>query len=156
MPLASRVDYWLDLALLVAFALDYSFRFTGLTIHEWIGIGLGVALAVHVTLHWDWVVRTTRRVVRRPRGREGLRWTVDLLLMLVMTLCVASGILVSRKALPWLGFTRPDDGFWNGLHTTSADVTIILVGLHVALSWRWLLTISRRLLGRGPSTRSNP
>ncbi|MEY2416815.1 MAG: hypothetical protein QOH53_2149, partial [Ilumatobacteraceae bacterium] len=36
-PVRTRLDFWLDIALLVAFALDYSFKFTGLTIHEWIG-----------------------------------------------------------------------------------------------------------------------
>ena len=40
-PVRTRVDFWLDAALLVAFTLDYSFNFTGLTIHEWIGIGFG-------------------------------------------------------------------------------------------------------------------
>lgn len=147
-PLTSRIDFWIDLTLLLAFTLDYSFRFTGLTIHEWIGMGLAPVLLVHVTLHWDWVVRTTRRLVQRRAGRETIRWIVDLVLMLAMTLCVASGILISRKALPTLGFTRPDDGFWKGLHTTTADVTVFLVGLHVALSWRWILSVGRRLMTR--------
>lgn len=147
-PVASRVDFWIDVALLVAFTLDYSFRFTGLTIHEWIGIGLAPVLLIHVTLHWDWVVRTTRRLLGQRTGREAVRWIVDLALMGAMTLCVASGILVSRKALPALGFTRPADGFWNGLHTTTADIVMFLVAVHVALSWRWILSVGRRVLWR--------
>ncbi|MFN8052619.1 MAG: hypothetical protein U0Q22_14325 [Acidimicrobiales bacterium] len=71
LPARTRLDYWLDAALLVAFTLDYSFRFTGLTIHEWIGIGLGVALLPHVTLHWDWVLRTTLRLLGRLPGPSG-------------------------------------------------------------------------------------
>ena len=30
-PVRTRLDFWLDMALLVAFSLDYSFNFTGLT-----------------------------------------------------------------------------------------------------------------------------
>jgi len=141
----TRVDFWLDLTLLVAFSLDYSFRFTGLSIHEWIGLGFGVALLVHLTLHWDWVVRTTSRIFGRLPGRERIRWVVDLGLVLVMTLCVASGVLISRSALPAIGITPMAGSFWTGLHTTSADVTVALVGLHVALSWRWILTVGRRM-----------
>jgi cytochrome b561 len=151
-PGRTRLDFWLDLVLFVAFALDYSFQFTGLSIHEWIGLGLGVALLVHVTLHWDWVLRTTKRVFGRLAGRERLRWLVDLALLFVMTLCVASGVLISRSALPVFGITPAAGAFWTGLHTTSADITVALVGLHVALSWRWCLTVGRRILRRKTAT----
>lgn len=149
-PRRTKFDFWLDLVLLVLITLDYSFRFTGLAIHEWIGLAFVITLPVHLTQHWDWVVRTTRRLRQRWRtpSRESLRWFVDLALLPVMVLCVASGILVSRSALPWLGLHPSNDPFWRGLHTTSADVTIALVALHVALSWRWALSIVRRMTGR--------
>ena len=103
---------------------------------------------MHLTLHWDWVLRTTSRVFGRLAGRERIRWFVDLALMVVMTLCVASGVLISRAAMPALGITPAAGPFWTGLHTTSADVTIALVGLHVALSWRWIVTVGRRIVRR--------
>ena len=53
MPGRTRADFFLDLALFMGSTLDYSFRFTGLSIHEWIGIGLAVALPAHVASHWD-------------------------------------------------------------------------------------------------------
>jgi hypothetical protein len=147
-PARTKLDFWLDLVLLVAFALDYSFQFTGLSIHEWIGLGFGGALLLHITLHWEWVLRTTRRLFGRLVARERIRWLVDLALLLVMTLCVASGVLISRSALPALGIRPVATGFWTGLHTTSADVTVALVALHVALSWRWALTVGRRIIRR--------
>ena len=51
---------FLDVALLLGFGVAFTFSFTGLTIHEWFGLEFGLALLVHLTLHWDWVVRTTR------------------------------------------------------------------------------------------------
>ena len=147
-PGRTRIDFWLDLALLVAFVLDYSFQFTGLSVHEWIGLGFGLALLAHLTLHWDWVLRTTRRVVGRLPGRERLRWAVDLGLLLVMTLCVASGALISRSAVPALGYRPAGGSFWTGLHTTTADVTVALVGVHVALNWKWIVTVGRRIVRR--------
>ena len=62
--------------------------------HEWIGTALGLALLVHITLHWNWVVRTTTRLFRKTPGRDTIRWANNLFLMLSMTICIASGRLV--------------------------------------------------------------
>ncbi len=154
MPRHTKIDFWLDLALLISFVVDYSFSFTGLTVHEWTGVGLGASLLVHVTLHWDWVLRTTKKLFTTPAGREKLRWVVDLLLLGAMSLCVLSGIMISRSAMSALGWETNRDGFWTGLHTTAADICVALVGVHVALSWRWVLTVGRRLVGKGSPTTS--
>ena len=143
----TRLDFWLDALLLVAFTLAYSLGFTGIATHEWIGIGLGVALLVHLTLHWDWVIRTTRRLLGRG-GRDRLIWLVNLALIIAMTLCVASGILISRVALSSLGISTPGGPFWSSLHSTTATVTLCLIPVHVALRWRWIVTVGRRLVSR--------
>ena len=145
----TRLDFWLDALLLVAFTLAYSLGFTGIATHEWIGIGLGVALLVHLTLHWDWVIRTTRKLLRRG-GRERFVWLVNLLLLVSMTLCIASGILISEVALPVLGITFPASFFWRQVHDTTATLTLILVPIHAALRWRWIVGVARRLSARRP------
>jgi hypothetical protein len=145
----TRLDFWLDALLLVAFTLAYSLGFTGIAFHEWLGIGLGVVLLVHLTLHWDWVTRTTRRLLR-PGGRERFVWLVNLLLLLSMTLCIASGILISEVALPQLGITLPASSFWRQMHNTTATVTLILVPIHAALRWRWIVGVARRFAAWRP------
>lgn len=35
----TRLDFWFDAALLLGFTLAYSYGFTGIAIHEWLGIG---------------------------------------------------------------------------------------------------------------------
>ena len=148
LPLGTQFDFWLDLVLLVITLADYSFRFTGLTWHEWIGVAFVVTVPVHITQHWDWIVRTTKRLVKSRRGRETVRWVVDLLIMPTLVLCVASGLIVSKVAMPKLGIHTKNDSFWLGLHTTTADITIALAGLHVALNWRWIVTTSKRIVRR--------
>ena len=83
-----------------------------------------------------------------PRGREAVRWVVDLLILPTLVLCVASGLIISRVAMPKLGLHTKSDSFWTGLHTTSADVTIALAGLHVALNWRWIVAAVARHIPR--------
>jgi len=145
----TRLDFWLDALLLVAYTLAYSLGFTGIAIHEWLGIGLGMVLLVHLTLHWDWVVRTTRKLLRRG-GRERFVWLVNLLLLVSMTLCVASGILISEVALSKLGITLPASSFWRQMHDTTATLTLILVPVHAALRWRWIAGVARRFAAWRP------
>jgi Domain of unknown function (DUF4405) len=143
LPARTRLDFWLDACLLAAYTLAYSLGFTGIATHEWLGIGLGVILLVHLTLHWDWVLRTTRKLLRRG-GRERFVWLVNLLLLVSMTLCIASGILISEVALPQLGITLPASSFWRQMHSTTATLTLLLVPIHAALRWRWIVGVARR------------
>jgi Domain of unknown function (DUF4405) len=143
----TRLDFWLDGILLLGYTLAYSFSFTGPAIHEWLGIGLGTVLLVHLTLHWDWVIRTTKQLLR-PRGNDKVIWLVNLALLFFMTLCVASGILISRIALPYFGIYPLGGPFWDRLHVLTAEVTLGLVPVHVALRWRWIVKVGRRLLTR--------
>lgn len=145
----TRVDFWLDALLLVAFTLAYSLGFTGIASHEWLGIGLGVVLLVHLTLHWDWVIRTTGKLLRRG-GRERFVWLVNLLLLVSMTLCIASGILISQVALPALGITVAASSFWGQVHGITAALTLILVPIHAALRWRWIAGVARRFVASRP------
>jgi len=145
----TRLDFWLDALLLVAYTLAYSLGFTGIAVHEWLGIGLGVVLLVHLTLHWDWVIRTTRKLLL-PGGRERFIWLVNLLLLVSMTLCIASGILISEVALPELGITLRASSFWRNVHDTTATVTLILVPIHAALRWRWIVGMARRFASWRP------
>ena len=70
-----------------------------------------------------------------------------------MTLCVASGIAISRVALPELGLSTLQTPFWFRLHALTAEVTVGLVPVHVALRWRWIARIGRRLLAWRPARR---
>ena len=47
----TRLDFWFDATLLVGYTLAYAYGFTGIAIHEWLGIALGLALLFHLTLH---------------------------------------------------------------------------------------------------------
>ena len=145
----TRLDFWFDAIILAGYTVAYSYGWTGVVIHEWLGIGLGIALLLHLTLHWDWVVRTTRRLLR-PRGQDKLIWLVNLALLFAMTLCIASGIAISRVALPELGIYTMQSPFWFRLHALTAEVTVGLVPIHVALRWRWIAGVGRRLLAWRP------
>ena len=95
------------------------------------------------------MIRTTRKLLR-PGGREQFVWLVNLLLLLSMVLCIASGILISEVGLPELGITLRASSFWRRMHDTTATLTLILVPIHAALDWRWIVGVARRLAAWRP------
>ena len=143
---ALKLDFWVDTFLLGGFLAAQSFRLTGINIHEWVGVAMGIALIAHITLHWEWVVRTTTRLVAKKPGRDTLRWANDLLVMGAMTLTVASGILSSRVVLPLFGIGAGSSDFWLEVHFKMAYFSLFLIGLHVALNWRWIFTFLKRTM----------
>lgn len=144
-PRRTRFDFWLDLVLFLAFTIDFNLEFTGLAVHEWLGAMFGISLVVHLVSHWDWVMKTTRKVLGAHPIKERIKWAVDLLLMVLMAWTVASGIIISAHLLPALGFTGSKDSFFRNLHSVAADISVVAVGIHIALSWSWVMSVGRRV-----------
>ena len=131
--------------LFLGFVFVYSDDFTGLGLHEWIGIAFGTALLVHLSLHWDWVVRTTRHMFTAS-GRRRFMWLMNFMLAADLVLCIGSGIVISGLRI--FGVTFSGDEFWASLHGTTAVVAIALIGIHVGLDWRWMTNALRRMTTR--------
>lgn len=96
-------NYWLDIALFFAFIIDMNTRFTGIPIHEWLGIGFGIALIYHLLLHWDWIISISRRLLRRLPSGQRLRYVIDLALFLDIVVLTMTGIWISEVAMRQLG-----------------------------------------------------
>jgi len=57
-----------------------------------------------------------------------------------------SGILISEVALPSMGITLPMGIAWRRLHDMSANIGLILLGVHTALHWSWIVTTFNKYL----------
>ncbi len=66
----TKFDLIFDTTLFIAFAIAYAKAFTGLSLHEWFGVAFGVALLFHFSLHWEWVVRTTKTMLSTSGRRR--------------------------------------------------------------------------------------
>jgi hypothetical protein len=43
------------------------------TIHKWVGLALGMAVLLHVALHWRWLVHKTRGYLEHVAGLGRVR-----------------------------------------------------------------------------------
>ncbi|MGH3732617.1 MAG: hypothetical protein ACRDVC_04470 [Acidimicrobiales bacterium] len=87
-------DLLFDTVLFAAFAIAYAEDFTGLSLHEWFGIGFGVALLFHFSLHWEWVVRTTKGLLITSERRRFV-CLKNLALLGDLILCIGSGVMIT-------------------------------------------------------------
>jgi hypothetical protein len=145
----------LDLSLLAGFATTTNKRFTGDRWHEWFGVGLLIALGIHIVRHRQWVSAQTRHLARNLRTRVGFKWLVNVSLYVLMSLTLFSGVLASEYLGGDLGIGyKPQQG-WGGFHEQCSELVKIPVGLHVALSWRWIWSMLRRTGRRIAPARGN-
>lgn len=139
-------NFWIDIALFLMFIVDMNTHLTGIAVHEWLGILFGGSLIYHILLHWEWISNATRKLFGKLPTIQRIRYVADLALFAMMVIVVASGILISRDALPAVGITATGSRFWSGLHHVTSNMVIVLVGLHIALSWSWLVNAWSRCI----------
>jgi hypothetical protein len=139
----TRFLLMLDSLLFVGTLVLQVVRFTGLTLHEWIGIAIAVPLLVHLILQWQWITATWRRAMTEKRRRAQFNFLLNALLFVFMTLAIFSGVLASEVVTPNLSLAAGRTRIWSDLHSFTTNTLVGLVGLHVALNWRWIVNAIR-------------
>jgi hypothetical protein len=137
-----------DTAIFVAFLLATDPHTTGQTIHEWLGIAFGVGIITHLLLHGKWIVNVVRRFFSTLPGQVRINALLNSLLFIAMTLIIFSGIMISKVVLSTFGLSGSHDAIWRWLHTSATNFALIVVGLHVALHWKWIVGTMKRYAWR--------
>lgn len=146
-----------DLALFLAFVLVVDVPLTGLAIHEWLGVFIGIATVVHLVQHGNWVATIGKRILASTTFMSRLNYVMMVLLFAAFATIVVSGLVISEVALPFLGVTPAAGDFWLWLHLSSVVATIWLTALHIAFNWKWsrnaidryVFVPAKRLVQRG-------
>ena len=140
----TKLKLVIDLTIFVAFLIAMDPRSSGIPIHEWLATSLIAALVVHVLLSWDWIARLTRRFVGRMNNQSRINYLLNWLLFMDGSVIMLSGFMISQSVLPFLGISLPRTFAWRGLHEFSTNVFLILLGLHTALHWNWIVDAFKR------------
>lgn len=140
----TQIRLYANLVLLVSFILANIPQATGIPIHEWVGLLFVFPLLVHLVLDWNWIVNVSKRLFKKLPGEVRFNHFWDLVIFIMMILVLLSGILVSESALPSLGINIAIDPFWQSFHDMTANLTMIFIGVHLAMHWSWLVSSFKR------------
>ncbi|SMC77335.1 DUF4405 domain-containing protein [Papillibacter cinnamivorans] len=127
----------LDIVMAVSFVLLMNLSFTGLLIHESLGLGILAFFALHLWLNGNWIKGVFAGLGRGRIAKPAkLRFVLDLALLILLALIVVSGLEMSRVLFPSLGSGSHE--VWYTLHVWASFASAALLALHLGLHWRFL------------------
>ena len=136
----------IDLAAAVTFFIAMAPQMTGFAIHEWISFAFAATLMVHLVIHWRWIVATTTRFWGKVSRQARINYILNVVLLTWTTIVMVTGIMISESVLPLLGITGSVNPFWSTLHHTASDAIILVMALHIALHWKWIVNAVKRYI----------
>ncbi len=143
--MSARARLWLDLALFGALFLAYNPAWTRIAVHEWLSVIISVPLLFHVIINWDKTLAIMRRFAAIVRATPKVNLVVDVALFVSGVTVMLSGLFVSQYVLRAVGLSVTPTALWVDTHRWSADATILLLLVHFALHWRWILRTAGKL-----------
>jgi hypothetical protein len=145
-PSQTKTKLWLDILIFIAFLVTMDPHSSGIAIHEWLSLAMIATLTIHLLLSWDWIVEISTRFLGKVGSQNRINYVLNWLLFIDGTLIMISGIMISEVALPVMGIQLPAGFAWRRLHDMSANIGLILLGLHTALHWSWIVTAFNKYL----------
>lgn len=152
----NKINLFFDIAIFLMFLIAMAPHFSGMAVHEWLGAAFGAAIVTHLLLHWQWIVEVTRRMFSTAQWSARINYILNTLLFIDVTVVIFSGLMISEVALPLIGIQTTHGGIWRMLHGFTADFFLVLIGLHVALNWQWIVNMVKRMLPKRAVTRQLP
>ena len=141
----TKVNFFLDILFVIGFVVDLEFRFTGLRLHELIGLAFTLIFALHLLLHWDWIWGVTKTLFRNLLQESRLNYLLNWLLFIDALVLVVSGLIISRTLglnLQGVGRNLP----WQQWHILSAELSLVIIAAHIGMHWKWIATFGKKYL----------
>jgi hypothetical protein len=146
MSVKTKTNLIVDIAILIAFLVSNNPSLTGLAVHEWFAVAAGVVVFVHVLFHWDWVVNISKTFFKKLIHESRFNYIVNALLFGMYILVFMSGLMISRNVMQTLGIHIPASPAWREFHSLSANLALLLTGLHFAMHWKWFVNATQRYI----------
>jgi hypothetical protein len=142
----TKIKLWVDALLFIVFLVAMDPHTSGLAVHEWLTLSVIAAMIVHLLLSWDWIAEITNRFLGKLGAQNRINYILNWLLFVDGTLIMISGVMISEVVLPLMGIKLPMGFAWRRLHDMSANIFLLLLGIHTALHWGWIVNSFNKYL----------
>lgn len=135
----------LDLAMTILFVLLMDFQFTGIEIHEIIGLAICGLFFFHNVLNFKWIKAVTSRFFdKRLPVLTKLSYVLNFLLLICVTLIGLSGIFISESLFTNISVGNRD--LWITIHRSSAYLGFVLISVHIGFHWKMIMNGMKKML----------
>jgi hypothetical protein len=141
----TRLRLAVDGSMLIAMVWSLMPQATGIPLHEWGSLLVIIFVLAHLVIDWQWIAAVTRGIFRFQPGQTRFNYLWNWLLFVMLVSAVFSGLGISEALLPGLGFAARNDPFWLEVHLFSANSVMIMLGVHLAMHWRWIVNSVKRM-----------
>lgn len=143
----NRTNLFIDLGIFAGLLVAAAPGLTGLALHEWLSVAFFGTIVAHILLHWKWIVSIGAQFFRKLFHASRLQFVVDVLLFVAFITVMTSGLAISQNVLAFVGIANlARNPVWKQIHSLSANLTIIAAGLHFALHWDWVVSMTKRYI----------
>ncbi len=143
-------NWIIDAVLFGGFVLALWLEFTGLAVHQWLGLAVIGLAGYHLAAHWTWVKAVTSRFFGRTSTQARRFYLIDAGLAAGFLTIAASGLTIST----WLDLPLANFTLWTNVHVLSSVLTLALLVVKIGAHWRWILSVGRRTLFPAPTQRT--
>jgi hypothetical protein len=137
-----QTKWIIDAGLFAGFLIASLLDLTGLAVHQWLGLAVGVLAGYHLLAHWRWVKSVTQRWFGRTSGQARRFYLIDASLLAGFSLILLSGLVIST----WFDLSLASYAAWRSIHLTVTIMTLALVVVKIGLHWRWIVKVGGRML----------
>lgn len=133
----------LDIIMMVILAMLYNSHVAAMSFHEIAGLGVFGLFIIHCFLNLKWIVGISKRFLGKslaPKVRIG--YIINLLLAVTFIFVIISGICTSQVLFP----SNSHGSVWRGIHHFCGAISIILVGIHLGLHWRFVSGMFKKIV----------
>jgi len=131
----------INVILLVSFLLTYFLELTGLELHQYLGIAVGIFLAVHIITHAEWIKQVSNRFYKKISGRVRFYYLMDAVLLLNIVSITITGILIST----WLTIDVSLYVRIRSIHIISSISGLAFLIIKIAFHWKFFARIFRKI-----------
>lgn len=127
-------------------------------LHTWGGILMIVAAAIHIAIHWDWIVSMTKRIFKELTSKQSNLNSRGRFNVWINVLIGASFLVAALSGVYLLFFPGGSHGVadplflfprttWDLIHTWSGVVMIVAAVVHFVIHWKWVVKVTSKVLG---------
>ncbi len=147
-------NWMIDAVLLGGFLVAFFLELTGLVLHQWLGVAVGLLAVYHFMSHWNWVKSVTLRLMGRTSQQARYYYMIDAGLMLGCASILVTGLVISS----WLALPLENYAAWSNVHVTASIITLLMVVVKIGMHRRWIVKTVQQFFSvpKAPATAALP